>query len=141
MSWRYTPLIIPIAIAGVLSLGIAIFAWRRRHLPGAQSLAALTLAASIWSLGYACELSSADLASSIFWAKAEYLGIVAVPVAWLAFALQYTNHEQWLTGRKLLLLLLMPLVTLLLAWTNERHGLIWSAINLDASGMHSVFQV
>src|SRR5690349_7302432 len=86
---------------------------------GALPLALLALGAGVRSFGYAGELSSADLPTSLVWAKIQYLGIGAVPLAWLAFALQYTNHERWLTRRTILLLALMPLTTLLLAWTNE----------------------
>jgi hypothetical protein len=31
----------------------------------------------------------------------EYIGIATVPVAWLAFALQYTGREEQLTPRNL----------------------------------------
>ncbi len=50
-----------------------------------------------------------------------------MPISWLAFALQYTDREGQLTPRNLALLSALPLVTLLLAWTNEAHGLIWSS--------------
>src|SRR5690606_25828221 len=64
------------------------------------------------------------------WVKVEYIGIVAVPVAWLAFAVEYTGHEQWITRRRLALASVPSLVTLLLVWTNEAHGLIWRTISL-----------
>src|SRR5689334_18604350 len=107
MMWRYTPFLIPLISLGLLGTAIAIFAWRRRHVPGATPLAVLALAAAVWSFGYAGELSSADLLASLFWAKTQYLGIGAVPIAWLAFVLQYTHHYQWLRRRILLLLALM----------------------------------
>jgi hypothetical protein len=58
----------------------------------------------IWTAGYALELSGADLPTKIFWAKAEYIAIASVPVAWLAFALQYTGREGTFTHRNLALL-------------------------------------
>jgi PAS domain-containing protein len=95
-------------------------------------------AIAMWSLGYTLELASTELPVKVFWAKMQYLGIVSVPTAWLAFALQYTNREGWLSRRNLALLAIEPLVTLLLAWTNEHHGLIWSAVRLNSSGSFSV---
>lgn len=141
MMWRYTPFIIPIIIAAVLSIMQAAFAWHRRRVAGALPLAALMFAVTLWLFGYALELVSVDLQTSLFWAKVEYLGIVAVPVAWLTFVLRYTQRERWLLPRNLVMLMLVPLITLLLVWTNERHQLIWSATKMTVSDTRLVLEV
>ncbi|MCG8346748.1 MAG: ATP-binding protein [Chloroflexales bacterium] len=138
-----------LACAAAISISITFFAWRRRAVQGAVALSILSVAVITWSLGYALELgstvivaaprvtgdlSAADLGVSILWAKVQYLGIVTVALGWLVFGLQYTGREKWLNRRTMLLLLVVPLVVLLLVWTNERHGLIWSSIGLDTSG-------
>jgi hypothetical protein len=68
-------------------------------------------------------------------------GIATVPISWLAFALQYTDREGQLTPRNLALLSALPLVTLLLAWTNEAHGLIWSSTRLSEGGPFPALEV
>lgn len=73
--------------------------------------------------------------SKLFWAKMGYLGIVTVPVAWFIFALQYTNRAGGLARRWLLMFCIIPLITLLLVFTNEAHGLIWSEVGMDSSGV------
>ncbi len=133
MHWQYTPYVLPLVIAAAVSAAVAFFAWRRRPAPGVMSLVFLMLGVCEWSLGYAVGMASADLAAKVFWAKVQYFGIVSVPVMWLILALQYTNREKWLTRRNRVLLAIMPLLTLLLAWTNESHGLIWSDMRLDTS--------
>ncbi len=134
MTWQYTPYILPLVLAGAVAGGAAFLVWRRRATPGARPFVLLGLAAAVWSLAYALEMASVELAPKLFWAKVQYLGITAVPVAWLVFALQYVGQERWLTRRNLILLGVIPLLTLLLTWTNEFHGLIWSETRLDASG-------
>jgi len=94
----------------------------------------MILAAAIWSAGYALELAGTNLDTKLFWAKFQYLGIVALPVALLAFVLQYTDWDKWLTTRNLALLAIIPLVTVALVWTNESHHLIWRDTKLDSSG-------
>ena len=138
MHWQYSPYVLPLVIAATTSAAIAFFAWRRCPAPGAMPLVYLMLAAGEWSLGYALGMASADLSAKVFWAKVQYFGIVSVPVMWLILALQYTNRERWLTRRNRVLLAIMPLLTLLLAWTNDSHGLIWSDLRLDTSGSFSV---
>ena len=134
MRWQVTPYSYVLLVAAAISAALAFYAWRRRGTPGADALVLLMAGLCIWTAGYALELSGPDLSTKIFWAKVEYIGIATVPVAWLAFALQYTGRERWLTGRNLALLSALPLVTLLLAWTNEAHGLIWSSTRLDEDG-------
>jgi PAS domain S-box-containing protein len=141
MRWQITPYSYLLLVAAAISAALVFYAWRRRGTIGAETLALLMAGLCIWAGGYALELSSADLPMKIFWAKVEYIGIVTVPVAWLAFALQYTGREGRLTGRNLALLCALPLVTLLLAWTNEAHELVWSSTGLDEDGPFPALEV
>jgi len=141
MIWGSSPYILALLLAAALAAGVIVSAWRRRSVPGAAPLALLMVAVAEWSLGYALELGSAALRAKITWAKLEYLGIVAVPVVWLVFALQYTGRERWMARRNLALLIVIPLLTLLMVWTNDRHGLIWSSTTLHASGTLLLLQV
>jgi PAS domain S-box-containing protein len=129
MSYIAIILLLVIISASVSGL-LAAFAWRHRTVRGAAAFAVLMLAVMEWSLSYAPDLSSSELAVKVFWSKVEYLGIVTVPVAWLAFALHYTGREHWLRRRTLALLALPSLLTLPLVWTNEAHHLIWRRVSL-----------
>ena len=117
-----------------MSASLLFVAWRRRSSPGATLLAVLALAVTIWQVGYAFETASVSQSAKILWAKIEYLGIVTVATAWLSVTIQYSGRGEWLTNRNLALLSLIPLITLVLAWTNESHDLIWSEVSLEFSG-------
>ncbi len=134
MHGQHTSAVLLLVITAVAAVALAFFAWRQRHVLATKPFAALMLTGGIWSLGYALELSSADLAAKIFWVKIYYAGIVLVPLAWLTLALQYIGQSQRLTRRNLALLAAVPAITLLLIWTNDAHGLFWSAVRLDTSG-------
>jgi PAS domain S-box-containing protein len=138
MSLKYTPYLIPLFTAAIVSIILAIYGWRRRHAPGAMPFTLLMISVAQWSCAYAFELGSAALQTKILWAHIKYLGVVIVPVAWLFFALKYTRREQWLKRQKIVLLTIVPLVTLLLVWTNDLHGLIWRTSELDTSVSFSV---
>ncbi len=141
MRWQLTPFSYLLLVAAAMSAALLFYSWRRRGTTGAETLALLMAGVCIWAGGYALELSGADLSTKIFWAKVEYIGIASMPVAWLAFALQYTGRERRLTGRNLALLSALPLVTLLLAWTNEAHELIWSSTRLGQDGPFPALEV
>ena len=128
-----TPDITLLLIATALSVVLIIYAWRRRTAIGTTTFAILMLAVGGWSLIYALELISITLATKLFWVRVEYIFIVAVPVTWLAFALQYARGA-WLTRRNLLLLSIIPIITLIFVWTNNVHQLMWTQPQLSTSG-------
>jgi PAS domain S-box-containing protein len=133
MHWQSTPYVVPLLATALIAVALAIYSWRKRPAPGATPFFIMMLAVAEWTFGYVLELSSADLQSIVMWAKIEYLGIVIGPVAALVLALEYTGHENWLTLRGRLLLTIVPITTVALVWTNELHGLIWSAVRVDTS--------
>jgi PAS domain S-box-containing protein len=124
-----------------VTAALAIIAWRRRPAEGTTAFAVLMAAVAEWSFAYALELASPDLPTQLWWDNVGWLGAVIAPAAWLAFALRYTGHGEWLRGGKAALLALEPLAILLLVWTNGAHGLIWSSIHLDTSGPFAMLAV
>jgi len=133
------PHVISLGIAAIISTRLALFAWRRRHVPGATAFVMLMLAAAWWSLTYALRITSTGLQAKLFCAKLRYLGIVIMPAAWLVFALQYSGRRERVTRRNLILLTIEPLGVLALVWTNDWHRLFWSSIRLEHIGMLTLF--
>jgi diguanylate cyclase (GGDEF)-like protein len=122
---------LPLTVVAFLLTGLAVYAlWRHHRRPGALTLGLLLLAMALWSAGYGMELLAPTLNGKLLAAKTQYMGIVALPPLWLAFALRYTGYGAWLTSRRRLLLALPAVVTFLLVMTNERHELIWVNVGL-----------
>ena len=116
----------PLLIAtGILIVSALYLWWRRRYLPGVKTAMLIILAGAEWSLGYALELGSVTLTAKVFWDKMQFIGIVIIPAAWLVYMLQYSGREKVLTRRNLALMSIVPIITLILVFTNEAHGLIW----------------
>jgi PAS domain S-box-containing protein len=134
MSWQYTPYIFPLLLAAGISAILTISAWQHRQQAGTRPFMLLTAAVTFWSLSYVVQLSHTGLATKLFWTNLQYLGITAVPVAWLLFALQYTGHERWINRRTLILLAIEPLLTLLVAFTNPQHHLFRTQARIVAQG-------
>ena len=93
MDWPYTLYVIFLSVAAALLLWFALRAWRRRGTPGATALAVLMAAGAVWAVAYALSLGTAEPSMRLLWGEIKYLAIVAVPLAWLIFALQYTGRE------------------------------------------------
>ncbi len=129
-----------LALQGVSFVAVALFlfSWSRRPAPGARLLAWMMLAAALWSGGYALELASLHQAAMLFWVRFEYLGIAAVQVMWIPFALQYIGRERWLTRTRRALFFVIPVCTVLLNYTNSWHHLYYASVNVHVSNGLSV---
>jgi len=133
--WTPNPYTIALlAISASMLGGVVPVAWKRRRLPGGYAFLVLASATFGWTLGYGLELGAPSLNVKLLLTDLEYLGIVTVPAAWFVFALQYTHHGKWLTRGRLIGLAAIPVITLLLLWTNDFHGLMQQNVVLDVSG-------
>jgi serine phosphatase RsbU (regulator of sigma subunit) len=130
---RLNPYALSTFASALMAGATAVYTWRRRPAVGATSLAVLILEVTWWLLTYSLELASVSKSAMVFWLKIEYLGIAFVPAWLLIFVLQYTGRGKWLTRRNVAVLFVIPLITLLLNWTNEWHGLYYRQIEVDTS--------
>jgi PAS domain S-box-containing protein len=130
MIWHSLAHLAPYTISLILSIGVGVYAWRRRDVPGAMPFALVAWAEASWTLGYVIELVSPSLGAKVFWDNVQWIGLVAIPPLFLDFTLRYTGHR--LPRARLLwgLLALIPVLTLLLVFTDSLHGLIRANIYL-----------
>ena len=126
IRWHYTPYALPLVLAVIISLGLALYAARRRDVPGGGAFMLLSLAVAAWVAAYALELGSRDTANLELWRKAAYLGAVWIPVLWLAYVLNYLGRGRWMPRAGWAALCVVPLITLALVATNDAHGLLWT---------------
>ena len=127
MQWLTNPFVFPILIAGLITIVNALVVVQRRRVTGSLPLFGILAAIVWWSFTYAFELASSQQSWELVWSKMEYFGIVSVPVFFLLFALEYSGYRPKIQ-RWIALFWIIPVITLILVWTNDFHGLIWSHI-------------
>lgn len=128
---QFSVTIIPSILAGALSVFTAIKLWNLRKAKGAIPLALLFLSIAIWSIGSAAETIFASLEAKVFWLQLQYLGIAWTTVFWLLFCLRYTNRQHPSDTTFYLIFSWIPLATIILAFTNQYHYLLWSNLSLS----------
>lgn len=127
-------LVVPLAAATLVAWLMALYAWRRRAVPGARTLALLMGSLGLWMLASAFEYWLPSFEEKLLWARVRHFGVYGTLLAWLRVTLLHTGRERWLTGRRLAALLVVPVATLLMILTNGVHHLHWSSIRLDPNG-------
>lgn len=136
--FNLTPISLAIFVATLVNLFVAYSSWRRRTAKNGLYFAFAMSAATGWTLAAGLDYAAVPVALKVSFAKLEYLAYTSALACFTAFALSYAGYEAWLKKPWVKFLLIgLPAVTTLLAWTNDWHGLIWSGFtpNLQADNV------
>lgn len=130
MAWQVNVVGVIYLVTAVFSAGMGGFVWRRRETSGARYLAALMWAVAFWAAMDGLGTLTLYLTHRIVFAQLSHVGIQSAPVFYLLFVVSYTRRDQWLTPAHMIALWIIPVVTLIMVWTNDFHGLIWPEVHL-----------
>ncbi|MBT3337639.1 MAG: diguanylate cyclase [Anaerolineae bacterium] len=122
--------------AAFITIAAAIYAWRRRLVPGAVMLMLDLLCITGWLLSNTGELIGSTENISLSSVKITYLFITTAPIFWIGFALQYTGKVRWLSFSRFAFFWVFPIITFTLVQTNEWHGMIWDVWKIEAVNDH-----
>lgn len=124
-QYAYTPVIWPSVFTIVLLTVLAVYAWRRRNLPGALWLVIYCLLSLLFLAPKVIEFLAIDLETKIYWYDVEYLWLTPATTAMTCFILEYTWPGRWVKRRTLALLSIVPLLGLAFTFSNEFHHLLF----------------
>lgn len=118
--------LIPYLISLALSAGIFIYAWMHRQVRGAGAYTWFMGGQTASNFGFIMKLITFNLELKIFWDK--FLWVVqgtVIIVAFLVFAIQYTEHKLKHPTRFWFIVFVMPILFNLLVITDNLHHLIY----------------
>jgi PAS domain S-box-containing protein len=101
----------------------------------------LMMTLSAWALGYALDIRASTLDMKILWENIVRMFYSIVPVLMLLFVIQYTGRTGMLPDRRWLALFIIPVVTILLGWTNPAHEMVLRNPQVITSGPLQVLSV
>lgn len=116
------------ALAALFTIALL---WKFRKSTEVKFLIFLEFFISLWAITYAIEFSQPDLNSKIIWSKLSYFGIAFIPVCYFLFTTAYSQKKVFITSKIIALLSVIPVLTIILVFTNEMHHLIWPLVVLD----------
>lgn len=130
----YILIIITLILSAIVTLSLAVYASKKLSSVGSTTYMLLMISVSIYTLGYALELLNHSVSGVFFALKIEYLGIVSIPVLWVILALKYTGYDKKITIMFHVLLFIIPVITLVLLYTNNFHHLYYLELGINLDG-------
>ncbi|MBK6282371.1 MAG: hypothetical protein IPF54_06600 [Draconibacterium sp.] len=113
--------------------------WKFRKLNEVRYLIYLEFFVALLAVTNALEVASPTLESKIFWAQFSYLGIAFLPVCYFLFTTAF-NQKRSITSKTIAILAVVPIITILLVFTNEKHLLIWPSVTLDPNSSIAIYK-
>ena len=140
MRYEFPDFALVYVIASLLSFVTAAMTWRRRSNPGNIPFSILMISLCTWSFASIFEAGAVSPEGKLFWSKWQYIGITSLPPLWLYFAAEFTNQKSF-REKSRWILLIIPAITLIMAFTNEHHHLLWSDIILQPGPLNIAYYV
>ncbi|WP_249901191.1 histidine kinase N-terminal 7TM domain-containing protein [Paenibacillus sp. PK3_47] len=123
--------IVIVAISGVLSALLALFAYYKKNtdFAGIKAFIISSAASAIYTFGFALELSGNTMQEISFWIKVEYLGMPYIAPSSLIMVMHFVGLDRLIKKKLLSVLYAVPLISTVLVWTNEYHHLFYQSIH------------
>ncbi|MCC6956846.1 MAG: hypothetical protein IT316_08650 [Anaerolineales bacterium] len=140
-NWQTGLIVSLLLISSAISVVLISLVARKKGAPGVLPFKLMAAGIGVWALFYAFEIASPAMQAKYIWSQFQYIGISLVPVGWFLFAQSYSGNSQWMDWKKSAVLMIVPGITILIAFTNSSHGLLWADYSLETSASLSVFLV
>lgn len=121
---------------------MGVLAWYSSSLnsvPGVRAFRVSILITSVWSLSYAVELMIPGQDAKLIASNVAFMAIAALPVAWFSMVMGFTGQGKKLS-RLLPYLVVIPVITILITWTNPWHHLFKQQVYMNFEGAFPVLK-
>lgn len=123
MDWQLNLFFASIVFTFLLTSFLAIYAFRVKKFPGVRAYGLLALAESLSSLAEILSMISINQEAALFWWNVRFLPLAIISGLFVIFAFRYNGHMHWAPDKAVWGLLIIPVVTQVMVWTNARYHL------------------
>ena len=121
-------------ITAIISLQLVFTVYKMQTIRGRLPFLSMMLLAAFWSLVLTFESAAPTIAEKIFWSRLEYFSNMGIPLMFLWFIQSYDLENLTSVKRYGWLFWIIPIITLLLVFTNNFHALIWTGFSWSPMG-------
>lgn len=99
----------------------------------------LEMAVAEWVLGIMFETVAVTIPVKQFWAAVACFGTSIVPPFFFLFAVEYNHGQNRFPAKTLILILIVPILTTVMAFTNQWHHLLWTNIHMNPGSTVAIY--
>ena len=127
---QYTPLLLVYLVSAIVTLWLTVYGIQQYNTGAAATettlaFVGIVLSASVWTVSRGFELLFVSETLSRFWLSILYVGYGGATMSALFFGLAFTGRKHLLTPRNIAAVLVIPLIVVFVAATNQLHELLW----------------
>ncbi len=132
-------LIVILIITSLINSFTIYISWKRRKNKGGLYITLAMLGIAFWTLFAEVNYATVPIPLKVFFAKWEYT-FYNITFTFLAvFSLIYGGFADWLKKKSVKAFFwIIPISNILLAWTNDWHGLFWKSFTRSEFGNNTV---
>lgn len=131
MSFHFISVLL--IVSGSLALIVSLFLLRiKRRVARLGGL--LMIAAAVWCIGNGFQFTTDRLAVTRIWITIEYLGIAPMGPLWILFTMAFAGLDRFFTARRIWLLFLIPMISVVMVATDSLHHLHYRSLRLITDG-------
>jgi len=141
LTWQFTTEVLIALLAAAIALLLSILSWRWWRTPGVIFFALMMIAVGGWAIFSGLEIASVPTLLKILWAKMQIISVAFIAGFWLLFLLQFTHQEKRIANWWVVLLMIIPVMTIYVAVTENQHHWLWKSIvpSSNAPGAPLIF--
>ena len=124
-------------LVGMFSFFLGTASWKKRDVSGARWLAALLVSISFWTFMQAAMLLTESFAYKLLLHNLMFGAICLIPLSILFFVLDYYHLLKYLSPTIQRALFIIPLLTVFIIATDQRHHLFYRSVRLLEVGSYT----
>lgn len=126
MTFNLTPISVILIITTLINIFTTTISWQRKKTKTGFYFAWSMIFITFWTFFAGCGYAATSISVKVFFAKLEYLSNQSAIVLFALASLSYAGFDKWLKHRWVkAIFIIIPVLNILLAWTNDLHGWVW----------------
>jgi len=125
-----------LAVAAVYSLILTIISMRRVTTSGSRIISVILAFISLYVFATFFEGLFDGVSAKILSTKVSYIGFYGAATFLQILAIQYSQRDHWLQGGGKVIVWILPVLMILIIWSNELHNLFWTGFSFEAGPLN-----
>lgn len=134
MPWQFTYITWIHLISAIVCLQLVFTVYNMQQIRGRAPFLLMMVLSAFWSLVLTFESAAPTIAEKAAWSQFEYIANMGIPLMFILFIMSYNLNQPTRFERYYFLLWIVPLITIILVFTNQMHHLIWTGFSWSPAG-------